>query len=116
MRKSMSIFMRIAATAAAAVAVVASVVVSRGRPRFHEHGVGRHCDSRRDLTVFRLVGDVAEPPTLGHFGSVAALWLFHLTTVRLSSARQLSTSRGSHPSFADDIHPARSPRGMTNFT
>lgn len=56
----MSIFMK----NPAAVAVIASV--DRGRPRFHEHGIGRHCDSRRDLTVFRFVGDVAEPPTHGH--------------------------------------------------
>jgi len=39
-------------------AAVASV--DRGWPRFHEHGVGRHCDSRRDLTVSCPVGDVTE--------------------------------------------------------
>lgn len=71
----MSIFTKIPAAVAS---------VDRGRPRFHKHGAGRHCDLR-DSTVPYLVGDVAKPrrnrPLL--IGGGAAALLLHFTTALL---------------------------------
>jgi len=77
---------------------------SSGQPRFHKHGVGRHCDSRRDPTVSCLVEDVAEPrrnwPLLIG-GSVVTV------PPPYSSLRFANPSRSkSYSVLVDDTHPA----------
>jgi len=77
---------------------------SSGRPRFHKHGVGRHCDSRRDPMVSCLVEDVAEP---------RQNWLLLIGDSVVTALPPYGSLRFANPSrsksysiLVDDTHPA----------
>lgn len=86
-------------------AVVA--LVDRGRPRFHKHEIGRHCDSRRDFTRWNPLlrrGRSSALTKLAAFGrwrcrSSSTLWRFPFRSANPLLPKSYST-------LVDDIHPA----------